>query len=303
MFLTKSKFNYLCLTAIATIIGLNTIGYLGAYALTNYRDREQIALGYTRPKNRQTPQDFNLPYKSDRIILDNNQWIETWSIATPNSNSQGTVILFHGKGGSKSSLLAAAKVFRDLDYDTVLVDFRGAGGSSGNITTVGVAESQDVVTVVKKSKARSDKPLVLYGISMGSAAILRAIALQDLRPDGIILELPFSSLLSAVKTRLKRSNIPTFPLGELMVFWGGIQHGFNGFTHNPLDYALKVNCPTLILQGELDSTVNSSEIRELYDNIDASKKLVNFRNGGHQVLVTVDSQLWQKSVSDFLDNY
>lgn len=303
MFLVKSKLNYIFLAAIATIIGLNISGYLGAYALTNYREKEQIALGYPRPQNKKTPQDFNLPYRGDRITIDNNQWIETWSIETHKPISQGTVVLFHGKGVSKSSLLAPAKTFHHLGYDSVLVDFRGAGGSSGHKTTVGVIESQDVVTVVKKLKAlQPDKPLILYGISMGTAAILRAIALQEIQPDGIILELPFTSLLSAVKTRLKRSNIPPFPLGELMVFWGGIQHGFNGFAHNPLDYGRKVNCPTLILQGELDSTVNNSEIQKLYDNIDARKQLVNFKDGGHQILVTVDPVLWKNSVADFLNS-
>ena len=303
LLLAKNKFNYLFLAAIATVIGANILGYLGAYALTNYREKEEIALGYPRPQNKQTPQDFDLPYRRDRITIDHNQWIETWSIATSNATAKGTVVLFHGKGGSKSSLLPAAKVFRSLGYDTILVDFRGAGGSSGNITTVGVAESQDVVTVIESLKiSQSDKPLILYGISMGSAAILRAIARQDIQPDGIILELPFSSLLSAVKNRLKRSKIPAFPLGELMVFWGGMQNGFNGFAHNPIDYAQEVNCPTLILQGELDYTVDAAEIEELYDNLGVTKKLVNFENGGHQVLVTVDPLLWQNSVFNFLDN-
>ena len=71
------------------------------------------------------------------------------------------------------------------------------GGSSGNITTVGVRESEDVVAAINKvRKINSDRPIILYGISMGSAAILKAIALSNIRPDAVILELPFAKLLT-----------------------------------------------------------------------------------------------------------
>ncbi len=137
---------------------------------------------------------------------------------------------------------------------------------------------------------------------MGSAAILRAIAKENIKPDAIILELPFTSLLGAVQARLKRSKIPAFPLAELMVFWGGVQNGFNGFAHKPIDYAKQVNCPTLILQGELDSTVNIQKIEDLQQSINATKKLVIFPQAGHQSLITVDKKLWQENVEDFLGN-
>ena len=78
--------------------------------------------------------------------------------------------------------------------------------------------------------------------------------------------------MSAVRSRLNRSNLPPFPTAELIVFWGGIQNGFNGFAHNPLDYAAKVKCPTLILQGGKDVTVDVQEIDSLYQNIDPAKK-------------------------------
>ena len=135
---------------------------------------------------------------------------------------------------------------------------------------------------------------------MGSAAILRAISQHNVKADRIILELPFASLLSAVQKRLENHSIPSFPLAEMFVFWGGIQHGFNGFSHNPVDDAKLVNCPTLILSGKQDKTVNISEVKELYKNLDGSKRLVIFLEAGHELLVTVDKELWQTNVRSFL---
>ncbi|MEL7246147.1 MAG: alpha/beta hydrolase, partial [Cyanobacteria bacterium J06573_2] len=88
---------------------------------------------------------------------------------------------------------------------------------------------------------------------------------------------------------------------QLMVFWGGVQHGFNGFTHNPVIYAKSVECPTLILQGKLDKWTTLEEINEILQNLQGSKELVIFPDAGHDLLVTVDKQLWKRSVEKFLE--
>ena len=288
-------------TLITSILAINLAAYLGAYSLTNYPQESKNALGYSRPKNNKTPTELGLAYTTNRLDVNQQEWIETWLIKPSNNEPKGTLILFHGKNATKSSLLAPAAVFHRLGYTTLLVDFRGGGGSSGNTTTIGVKESQDVAVVMNYMREKyPDRPIILYGVSLGTSAILRAISKDKIKPDRIILELPFTSLLSAVKKRLERANIPTFPLGELMVFWGGVQHGFNGFAHQPIDYAKRVDCPTLILHGTLDNTVDFSEVKLLYQNIKSSKKLIEFSQAGHQLLVTIDRQLWQQSVRDFL---
>ena len=127
-------------------------------------------------------------------------------------------------------------------------------------------------------------------------------AKENIKPDSIIMKLIFTSILGAVQALLKRAKIPTYLLAELMVFWGGVQNSFNGFAHKPIDYTKQVNCPTLILQGELDSTVNMQKIEALQQNINATKKLVFFPQAGHQSLVNIDRKLWQENVEDFLDD-
>ncbi|MEM7713533.1 MAG: alpha/beta hydrolase [Cyanobacteria bacterium P01_A01_bin.68] len=85
-----------------------------------------------------------------------------------------------------------------------------------------------------------------------------------------------------------------------MVFWGGIQYGFNGFTHNPVTYAKLVECPTLILHGKLDKWTTVKEINQILQNLQGSKQLVIFPDAGHNLLVTVDKQLWKQSIEKFL---
>ena len=295
----KSKKLIIRILIFAVLI-LNGMGYTGAYMLTHYKTSNKFALGIPRPKNYNSPADFNLTYTNHRIPLEHNEWLDSWLIESTAVRPQGTVVLFHGKDNNKSSLLDAATIFHSLNYHTLLVDFRGSGKSSGNKTTIGVEEGKDVVATVNYLETLElPSPIILYGISMGSAAILRAISHHNIQPDGIILELPFTNLLSAVKTRLKNDGIPTFPLGELFVFWGGIQHGFNGFNHNPLEDAKKVQCPTLILAGKRDRTVTIAETEKLYQNLDVPKEMVVFPQAGHEILARANSQLWTKTVKNF----
>ena len=276
---------------------LNLLSYSGAYYLTHFNSS-------TRQISSRNPTDIGLKYETQRITINDNEWLETWLIPAENK-SNGTVLLFPGNKGSKAKqLLAPARVFHNLNYNTLLVDFRGLGGSSGNSTTVGVRESEDVaLTINYAEKLNLKHPYILYGVSMGSAAILKAIAdkNKNINPDAVILEAPFARLVNAIKSRVRAVNFPTFPMTELMVFWGGIQHGFNGFAHNPVNYAKLVECPALILHGKLDKWTTVKEINEIFQNLQGSKELVIFPDAGHNILVTVDKELWKQSVEKFLE--
>lgn len=286
--------------AIVGFLALNGIGYIGAYRTTHYKEPNNFGLGIPRPQNGASPTDFNLKYVTHRIPINNDEWLDSWLIKS--SAKKGVVILFHGKDSTKSSLLDVAKILNSLNYDVLLVDFRGVGNSSGSRTTIGVKEAQDVVSAVNYTQQLNlQKPIILYGISMGSAAILRAIANHNIRPDAIILELPFSSLLDAIKIRIKNTKLPPSPLAQLVVFWMGVQHNFNGFTHQPIEDAKTVNCPTLILAGGSDRTVEISKIEKLYRNLDVTKDMVIFPEAGHELLARYNTNLWKKTVRDFLE--
>ncbi len=144
------------------------------------------------------------------------------------------------------------------------------------------------------------QPIILYGVSMVNAAILKAIAAENIEPDAIILGIPFARFIDVIKKRLKAINIPSLPLAEMLIFWSSIHHGFNGLAHNPVTYAQQVRCTTLLLQGKEDKLIDMAEINELFQNLQSQKQLVTFPAAGHQLLVTVDKELWQNSVENFL---
>jgi uncharacterized protein len=300
--LSKKSKKWLVKAVLIIFFTTNILGYVGAYSLTHFKTPGQFGLGLPRPISSKLPTNIGLKYQTQRISISPTQWLETWSIPVERSTSNGTIILFPGNKGSKAAqLLAPAQVFHTLGYDTLLVDFRGVGGSSGNTTTIGMQEAEDVALSINYARSSQlQRPLILYGVSMGAAAILKAVAQEQIAPDGIVLELPFARLLDAVRSRIQAISVPTFPLAEAIVFWGGFQHGFNGFAHNPVDYARQVKCPTLLLHGKLDKWTTVAEIDRIYQNLDGTKQLSIFPNAGHDLLVTIDRKRWTQDLNRFL---
>jgi uncharacterized protein len=190
-----------------------------------------------------------------------------------------------------------------LGYSVFLFDCHGSGGSEGRVTSIGVREAEDVADAFAFVKARSGtSPIILFGQSMGSAAILRAIAVDGIEPAAVIVECPFDRLLSTAENRFHAMKLPAFPAARLLIFWGGVQLGFNGFRHNPVDYAKQVRCPVLFLQGAKDPRVTLQQAQAVFDNLAGKKTFVVFPNAGHESLLVADSKLWTKSVARFLEN-
>jgi uncharacterized protein len=290
--------------AIGSLVLVNLGAYLGVYMMTHTHPVGASGLSLPRPTSNKLPSDVGLKYTTIRLPIGTDEWLETWSIPAATATAKGTVLLFPGHLSSKGKeLIAVAKVFQRWGYDCLLVDYRGVGGSSGNTTTLGAKEAKDVAIAMQYIRQKQPKsPIILYGLSMGSASILTAIDREQISPDAIVLELPYARLTSALRGRVRKNTpLPTFPTTELLVFWGGVQHGFNGFAHNPVDYARQVKCPTLIMNGKLDPWTSQAEIDEIFNNIKTPKELVTFDRARHDLLVSVDRQLWEKSVERFLD--
>lgn len=306
-----------CFLALALLL-LNGLAFAHAHAMTHFAaagarskgpeeltflDKFKIlatGVRIPRPVNEATPQSLGLAFTTHRFRSADGTSLEAWLV--PHPQSQGIVLLFHGYACCKGHLLPEAKAFHELGYSCFLVDFRGSGGSDGSATTIGYQEADDVTAAVRFVQTEwLEQPRILYGQSMGSAAILRAICVQGLRPTSAVLECPFDSLLTTVRNRFHVMGLPAFPAAEFMVLWGGVQHGFNGFAHNPAEYAKAVRCPVLLLHGERDTRVTREQAELIYRNLGGEKKFEVFPALGHESYVAADSERWKRHVGQFLN--
>jgi uncharacterized protein len=254
-----------------------------------------------KPLNATTPKNFGLSFETHKINVTDEIVLEAWYI--PHPQPKGIILLFHGYAASKSSLLAAARAFHEMSYNTFLVDFRGSGGSNQNTTSLGYYEANDVSKATQYVQTQfRHQPMILYGQSMGSTAILRAIHTHHIQPNAIIIEGTFGNLLTTIKNRFDLMGLPSFPAAHLLVFWGGIQSGFSGFEHNPIDYAKQVHCPTLMLHGTEDRRANIHEAEIVFNNLKGPKQLERFEGLKHESYLATRFEQWKRSVSEFLIN-
>jgi pimeloyl-ACP methyl ester carboxylesterase len=227
--------------------------------------------------------------------------LEAWYI--PRKDSRGLALLFHGYATSKSCLLSVARAFHDIGFSTFLIDFRGSGGSDGDCTSVGLLEALDVVKAVEYARGISqDKSVVLYGQSMGGAAIFRAISGHGLKTDFVIIEGVFDTMLSTVKARFSAMGVPAFPSAHLLTFWGGWQTGHSAFKHNPVDYARDVRCPTIVLHGDEDPRATIEQANAIFRNLAGPKHFERFSGVGHSSCHDAAPEKWKQAVSDFLNS-
>ncbi len=211
------------------------------------------------------------------------------------------VVLFHGYAAGKESLLPQAASFHALGYSVLLVDFHGSGGSPGTMTTLGVREADDVWDTVQYVQQRwADQPLVLYGFSMGAAALTRALARHPLQPDAVILEALFDRLINTTRQRFRAMGLPAFPSAETLLFWGSLNAGINGFGLNPVDDVPQIVAPTLLLHGQSDPRVSSADLQILADRFPTPPTILDVPNVGHEPIALASPELWRSTVDPFL---
>lgn len=302
---------------LAGFAALNLVAYRQARAFTHFappghrtEPPQRLSLGekidvlvagvdVPRPENRRTPSDVGLPY--ERHVFEGGRGLALEGWLLPRADARGTVVLFHGHAASKDSELREAKAFHAMGLNAFLVDFYGSGGSAGNETSIGFYEALDVTKAFEYARGLPGSgPVVLYGASMGAAAVLKAVADDKLETAGLILECPFDSLLRTVRHRFTSMGVPAFPLADLLVFWGGVEEGFNAFEYRPVESAAAIDRPTLLMNGDSDPWVRRDEARAIFDSLKGPKTLRFFAGIGHGSCLRGRPDEWKESVSRFL---
>ena len=241
----------------------------------------------------------NFPVEKVNLTTSDQLNIEAWYSSVDSART--CVIFFHGLSANKSFLSNEAAMFRKWGYNVMLVDMRAHGNSEGNTSTYGIKETDEVQKAFEWAGSKGNEKIILYGMSMGSAVALKAVADKKIQPAAIIADMPFNNLRQLLGAKAEDLGFPSEPFATLVTFWIGIERGYNGFEHRVPDYATKVHCPVLVQWGARDRFVDREEITEIYDHISSThKKLVIYPDADHQSLLVVDPLAWEKEVKNFL---
>ena len=297
------------------LILINISAAIHAYRITHYYDDDRVRnlpssngkiflrtwrlmVGRKFPKSQIIYYPV-VPYDTVILLTTGNKKIQGWWI--PADSSIGTVILFHGLSSNKGFALTEAYEFQSMGYNTMLIDFRAHGNSDGVISTLGMKEAEEVKLAYEFVKAKGEKNIILWGMSMGAVSISRAVYEYGIAPQKIILEMPFEKLQHHVRARARVFGFPDEPFGFFVTLWIGLEQGYWAFGHKTTKYVKSITCPVLLQWGAKDEYVLKKETENIFNSIKPGQKYLSvYDEAGHVSLLTADPEKWKKTVGDFL---
>jgi alpha-beta hydrolase superfamily lysophospholipase len=242
-----------------------------------------------------------IPYDTVILTTANGKKLEAWYMKA--DSAKGTVILFHGLGSNKGNVLGEALEFNSFGYNTMLVDLRAHGNSEGIVSGLGYKESEEVKLAYDHVSKKGEKNIVLWGMSLGAVIISKAIWQYDLKPQKVILEMPFDRIQDHIRARARISGFPGEPFGFFVTFWSGLEQGYWGYGHKTSRYVKNINCPVLLQWGSSDEYVMKEETERIFASINSpKKKLEIYAGAGHGPLISGNQLKWDETVTEFLND-
>jgi fermentation-respiration switch protein FrsA (DUF1100 family) len=252
---------------------------LAAFAIIGMSIEESLLYFPTR-ELAAAPEDYGLEAEDLRPVSEDGVPLFGWWIR---GSGRRCVLFFHGNAGNAADRLDRAKILNDrFGLDIVLVDYRGYGRSGGSPSEAGLARDARAVYAAARERGFSEKQIVLFGESLGSAV---AVGLAAEKPcGGLILETPFLSIRA-----MARRHYPFVP-------------PFLIRTRFDSDAKIAaITAPKLFLVAERDEIVPPEQGRRLYEIAPPPRTLFVIPGAGHNDTYATGGEAYWKAVGDFLN--
>lgn len=216
-------------------------------------------------------------------------------------DAKGTILVCHGFMCDRFDVGLLRQIF-PKDYNVMTFDFRAHGENrEGQLCTFGHNESQDVITAGRFLRDHPDlrnKPLFVYGFSMGAAASIEAQSQTHIF-DAMILDCPFDSTENVIKRGL--SNMKITVLGYDIAIPGRSyleQNAFHPYVQslvkamlktvanfdpqdiqislhpcNPVESVKNITVPCFFIHCKNDEKVPLEAVKEVFAGANGPKKL------------------------------
>jgi pimeloyl-ACP methyl ester carboxylesterase len=265
----------LAVAAVVAVAGGGYVGYVGAtgsqdavhpirkplcatpadfgwaYEAINYDIAGDAVLATERDKDHCTR--FGPPAGADVVTADGIR-VAGWYV--PSADGDGprvpTIVLVHGWATNKSDLLRYAATLHP-EFNVVLFDQRNSGQSSGDTTTVGAREWQELVAILDwLARTKGPVRVGVLGDSGGGAAALQAVR-RGAAVDALVLDSVHSRFMNPLGRKLEQLGHPAIPGSWAIYVAGWLRTGVNLADYEPVDAIPALGSrPTLFIHGTND---------------------------------------------------
>jgi pimeloyl-ACP methyl ester carboxylesterase len=215
----------------------------------------------------------------------------------------GSVLLLHGVGANRTSMLARARFLHRLGFTVLAPDLQANGESPGDHVTFGARESLDAAASMTFLRGAMPAERVgVIGISMGGAAAL--LGPGPLDANAFVLESVYPTIRQAVSDRLGAWLGPLGGVARLftpaVLHFVGDEVGVRETELRPIDQIARLHAPLLFLAGTADPYTPIAEAESLYARAPAPKAYWPVQGAGHEDLYAYDKLEYERRVGGFL---
>jgi alpha/beta superfamily hydrolase len=209
------------------------------------------------------------------------------------------IILTHGTPGNRVSMIQRAEFLFKHGYNVMLFDFQSYGKSQGYMSTLGLVESEDILSAISYLKSlpdTSDSKIGVLGLSMGAtSAVLAASRTNDI--TALVAEsCPMDATLVPGDVPDEQAREADKELVELV-------YGVDITQARPIDVVSKLGGHTAIffINGDSDEETPLARMFALYQAAQQPKKYWVVPGAAHAQSFAVDTNDYIANVDTFFD--
>jgi hypothetical protein len=145
--------------------------------------------------------------------------------------------------------------------------------------------------------------MILLGISMGGAASLKAVSIEQNLCDVVVIDSTYANLGKIIKRVFPwKSGLPSFPFVPLIKAMYKYKTGCDLVNFSPVECVKKIKQPVMFIHACNDSFIPPENCLELYSNSTSSLiKLWIAPKSRHGYLYSEHSELYKKKIQHFLN--
>lgn len=203
------------------------------------------------------PDDLGADYETCRLDDASGRPLELWML-NGDAARGATVVVLHGWGDSRLGALAWWPTLKTLAGRVIVYDQRAHGESVHRRCTCGRREADDAAAVVRWLKqCDPQRPIVLFGYSMGAAVAIEAAIACGEQVEAVIADSPYRDFTQALAATLRLNGLPARGVAPAAAWLAGVPR------QRVAQRAACMNQPLLVLHGEADVIAGSDDARRI----------------------------------------
>lgn len=196
------------------------------------------------------------------------------------------------------------KPYAEAGWNVMVIDARAHGNSDGKYNTLGFEESQDDLAWAKfLHEEKGVEQVIFHGICIGAAGGMLAIT-DPKCPDyiaGLVTEGMYAYFGYSMRQQLIERKKLMWPIMQAIDMQVRRHTGYS-MMRGPIHVIHKMDKPLLMLHSKEDPYSVPENAQKLYDLCPSKqKKLVWFPHGGHSLLRITDTEKYDASIKEFLE--